>query len=122
MDSSRGHRQGASLLGEAETLALLHRINEDAMAIQDWRFCLDADGSALVRANFDGRDFASKLFAERIFPGANQFVDKCVMRVVGTSISKSALGKEGRFHLSPLPLARTYHTYLKPFVPKVSAE
>jgi hypothetical protein len=68
-------REGESLLAEAETSALLHRINGDAMAIQDWRFCLDADGSALVRASFYGGDFASELFAEQVFSEANQFVD-----------------------------------------------
>ena len=56
-------------------LAVIHRLNGEAMAVQDWRFALDEAGAPVLRANFEERDFEDPNAVDAIIEGAVRFAD-----------------------------------------------
>ena len=64
-----------SVLGTAAALTTLHRLNGEAVAIQDWRFALDEAGTPMLRANFRARDFEVPGSFEGIIVSAASFAD-----------------------------------------------
>lgn len=62
------------LEGDA-ALAVIHRLNGEAMAVQDWRFVLDEDGAPVLRANFEESDFEDPNAVDLLIEGAVRFSD-----------------------------------------------
>jgi hypothetical protein len=67
------------LLTDLDRLVFLHQINENAIAIQDWRFCIEANETTLVRANFYSQDLLIENAVERTVSDANNFIDVLVL-------------------------------------------
>jgi hypothetical protein len=65
------------LTGEA-ALAVLHRLNGEAMLIKDWRFVLDEDDMPLLRASFKKEDFETAGAAEALLAEAIRFADLAI--------------------------------------------
>lgn len=101
-------QETASLLEKPEAQVTLHRVNGDAMASQDWRFCVDADGSALIRASFHAAGIASESAIEQAFLAGNQFVDMLLALMNGSvapsksevpALNDSLRSDAKRFHI-----------------------
>jgi hypothetical protein len=65
-------------LETAAALTTLHRLNGEAVAVQDWRFAIDEAGTPILRANFRARDFEVPGGFEEIVGSAARFGDLVV--------------------------------------------
>jgi hypothetical protein len=64
-----------SVLRSVAVLTALHRLNGEAVSIQDWRLAIDEAGAMILRANFRARDFEASGGFEEIVMSAGNFGD-----------------------------------------------
>lgn len=75
VEAEFGDPEARRVLGTAAALTTLHRLNGEAVAVQDWRFVLDEAETAILRANFRSRDFEAHGGFEEVLASAARFGD-----------------------------------------------